>query len=271
MQTSAVDLLTHRLAPLVKQVVEHSLCSHIKSQEDVKVFLQQHVFAVWDFMCLLKALYQRLVTTESVWYPPIDALSANLIGDILCEEEGDIDEFGNFSSHFDIYIRAMKKLGADTSLIYRLMAILRQGGDVGSALAILPLRDGTRDFVKATFSFFDLQTHELAAAFVFGREAITSAMFAPMVARLETDGHTFGSADFSTLIYYFKRHIELDDNKHYPQALRMITNLIGGDERKLYEAEQAAVAALNARIDFLDDIECSLQRVGAPAKAMGVA
>lgn len=106
---------------------------------------------------------------------------------------------------------------------------------------------------------FERPLHALAAAFVYGREGITSGMFTPMLERLEADLDN-GQQQYSTLIYYFKRHITLDGNEHYPKALKMLDNLIGNDAQKLKEAEEAAILALNARIGFLTDIHTRIRQ-----------
>src|SRR3990167_4972906 len=102
----SIEQLTERLSPLTAEIVSHPLYSHLSSLAHLQLFMEQHVFAVWDFMCLLKELHSRLVSTSAPWFPPKDALSANLISSILVEEEGDIMEDGvNYSSHYDMYLR----------------------------------------------------------------------------------------------------------------------------------------------------------------------
>lgn len=262
--TDRIDQLTKRLLPLTTKIVNHPLYTDISSVGNLKLFMSEHVFAVWDFMCLLKELHRRIVSTSSPWFPPKDALSANLISSILVEEEGDITEDGNYASHFDIYLSAMEKIGADTRPINELLMALVNGCNIQDAIELVHLRSGTKQFVLTTFSFFERPLHELAAAFVYGREGITSAMFTPMLERLKTNLNN-GQEQYSTLVYYFKRHIDLDGNEHFPKALKMLDNLIGNDEKKIIEAEQAAVRALNARIEFLTDIHMCLQREYAVA------
>lgn len=255
----SVNQLTDRLSPLIRTIINHPLYGQISSLDHLRIFMEQHVFAVWDFMCLLKELHSRLVSTSAPWFPPKDALSANLISSILVEEEGDITEDGvTYASHYDMYITAMEKIHANTGLIKELLLSLRQGELLESILNRLTICEGTKNFVLTTFSFFKRPVHEIAAAFVYGREGITSAMFMPMLERLEAQTGLQQQSDLTTLIYYFKRHIDLDDNEHFPKALKMLANLIGNDAKKLAEVESAAVKALTARINFLSDIQASL-------------
>ncbi|WP_423062641.1 DUF3050 domain-containing protein [Candidiatus Paracoxiella cheracis] len=245
--------LTERLSPLVSQIVNHRLYSSISSLSRLQIFMGEHVFAVWDFMCLLKELHRRLVSTSAPWFPPKDALSANLISSILVEEEGDITEDGRYASHFDIYLSAMEKIGADTRPMKQFLIMLMNGSSVQEAMDLLAVNPSTKNFVLTTFSFFDRPLHELAATFVYGREGITSSMFTPMLKQLESN-LSQGEDKYSTVVYYFKRHISLDEGEHFPKALKMLEILVGNDPQKLKETEQAAISALEARIEFLTSI-----------------
>lgn len=252
-----INALTERLSPLTEKIISHPVYNVVASDYNLRLFMGEHVFAVWDFMCLLKELHRQIVSTSSPWFPPKDALSANLIGSILVEEEGDVAEDGSYASHFDIYLTAMSQIGADTSQIQALLAALAKGMNFHEALESITIRHGTRQFVLTTFSFFDQPLHQLAAAFVYGREGITAAMFKPLLKQLESKIEQ-GQSHYQTLVYYLKRHITLDDNEHFPKALQMLANLVGEDKQKLDEAEQAAIRALEARIAFLTDIENQL-------------
>jgi hypothetical protein len=95
-----VEELAHQLNPLILEINQHPLYHQIYSTEHLRKFMEQHVFAVWDFMCLLKELQRRIVCTGAPWCPPVDGLSAHLISSILVEEESDIDENGSYTSHF---------------------------------------------------------------------------------------------------------------------------------------------------------------------------
>jgi hypothetical protein len=96
-------------------------------------------------------------------------------------------------------------------------------------------------------------------AFVYGREGITASMFIPMLKKLKSETNFYDADQFSTLVYYLERHIALDNEEHFPKALKMLSHLIQEDQQKLQEAEEAAIKALKARINFLTDIQQSFQ------------
>ena len=67
----------------------HPLPEAIVSIAHLRVFVEQHVFVVWDFMLLLKALQQHLAPSGVPWVPPRYPRSAGLINSLVAEEECD--------------------------------------------------------------------------------------------------------------------------------------------------------------------------------------
>jgi hypothetical protein len=49
----------------------HSLLvtNTIQSVEDLRIFMKYHVFAVWDFMSLLKTMQHNVVPSSNFWLP----------------------------------------------------------------------------------------------------------------------------------------------------------------------------------------------------------
>ena len=135
------------------------------------------------------------------------------------------------------------------------MQRLSQGEILIAALEAVTLPLAIQQFIFTTFGFFSQETHLLAAAFVYGREAITASMFTPIVRQLEQTISPEQKASIKPLLYYLNRHIELDDTDHLPRALQMLINLAGEDQKKWEEITTYAQLALQARLDFLTHIQ----------------
>ena len=97
-----------RLGSLRAALLDHPLYANVASIADLRRFMEDHVFAVWDFMSLLKRLQQDVTCTRVPWFPADNARAARLINDIVIGEETDVDHDGTYVSHLDLYLRAMR-------------------------------------------------------------------------------------------------------------------------------------------------------------------
>ncbi len=238
------------LAPYRSRLLEHPIYEAVNSVEAVRVFMRSHVFAVWDFMSLLKRLQQDVTHTTLPWRPPADASLARFVNEIVLGEETDEDGQGGFCSHFELYRSAMEELGADCEPIEQFLNRLESAAHVSDALEELEIPQATREFTRANLELAEnAKPHEVAAAFCFGREDVIPEMFARLVRSLPEQNQAV-----SQLAYYLDRHIELDGDEHGPLAIRLVTRLCGDDEHAWREATDAAVAAIQLRIDLWDGV-----------------
>ncbi len=216
--------------------------------------MEHHVFAVWDFMSLLKRLQHEVAGCRLPWVPPADASAARFVNEIVLGEECDDDGQGGIASHFELYLAAMEEVGADTGILERFLDRVRSGDSVEEAFADLPLTDAVRSFVVGNLKLAaEGHSHEVAAAFCFGREDVIPEMFERLAATLREQGHPA-----ARLIWYLQRHIELDGDEHGPMARRLLEGLCGDSPQKWEEATRAADAALRSRIDLWDGIAAAL-------------
>ena len=250
-----LDIVRSRIAPARARLLAHPLYARMASLDDVRVFMRSHVFAVWDFMSLLKRLQRDLTCVTVPWVPVGDAEVRFLINEIVCGEESDVDPRGGRIAHFDLYLRAMHEAGADTYAVEKALASVRAGGSTAAALVSAGVSSGAAAFSGATFSLAtNGKSHEVAAAFTFGREDLIPDMFTELVTRLS---HEYpGKLD--TFRYYLERHIEVDGGHHGAISLRMVELLCGDDDRKWAEAADASVAAIESRIALWDAIVAEL-------------
>lgn len=238
--------ITASISGLRARLSSHPMYAQLKGIDDLRTFMKHHVFAVWDFMSLLKALQQQLTCTKVPWMPNQYPELARFINEIVHGEESDLDGDGAPKSHFDMYIDAMEELGADTSEIHAFLDLLREGNSVKAALETLRVPSNVADFVNFTFEVIESgKPHLIASAFTFGREDLIPDMFEAII----REGQEKGSIGPSNkLLYYLKRHIEIDGDEHGPLSLKMISMLCGDDQEKWQEAEAIAVAALEQRV-----------------------
>jgi hypothetical protein len=244
--------ILRRLQPLRQSLLEHSIYGQIDSLNNLQLFMQHHVFAVWDFMSLLKTLQQQLCHVGVPWLPPEDVTAARFVNEIVLGEESDEDGQGGFASHFELYRRGMQRCGASTACIDRFVHDVRRGQTVAKALQNEDIPETVRQFVQQTFAVIEQDDLcAVASAFTFGREDLLPDVFQRIVDELNVKSGG-GLDDFR---YYLARHIELDGDHHGPMAARLITSLCGDDEAKWRSAEEAAVESLQARVTLWDGME----------------
>jgi hypothetical protein len=235
--------------PLRAALLDHPLYREIDRLESLRVFMEHHAFAVWDFMSLLKALQRRLGCVEVPWLPAGDPLGSRLVNEIVLAEESDDDGRGGFASHFQLYHRAMTRCGADTAALDGFLDELRRGRLVPAALETPGVPECARRFVRQTFRVIDGgDLCATAAAFTFGREDLLPAVFRRIVDELNVEA-CGGLDDFR---YYLDRHIGLDEEEHGPMANRLLLSLCGSDASRWQAAEQAAANCLEARRGLWD-------------------
>lgn len=235
-----------------EQLLNHSLYKKIQTINDLHKFLEVHVYAVWDFMSLLKALQQKLTCTTTPWFASENPETRYLINEIVLAEESDISIDGRRLSHFEMYLEAMQSCKADTSEIKYFIAHLKSN-DIFETVEKSNLHKNIKAFLNFTFTTIkNRKTHEIAAAFTFGREDLIPNMFTQILNEFKS---SFPETSLNELIYYFERHIELDADEHGPMAFKMIDDLCGNDTEKWNEVANVSKEALQVRIKLWDAIE----------------
>ena len=250
-----INRIENEIETLKLQLINHPLYKMMKSQEDLQVFMEHHVYAVWDFMSLVKKLQVDLTTTTLPWVPPTMPSAGRLINEIVWGEETDINKDGVPMSHFEMYLESMEQVGASTSAMNHFLSTLSESSSIQQHIASAELPNYIKEFLKFTFEVIESnKTHIIAAVFTFGREDLIPDMFISMIKKMNRDN----DQDFDQIIYYFERHIEVDGDSHGPMALQMIKNLCGTDPIKWEEAISASKSALERRIALWDGINLQI-------------
>jgi len=245
-----IQQLKLEIEPLRQQIINHPVYAVINNINDLQIFMQYHVFAVWDFMSLLKALQNNLTCTTLPWFPKGSATTRHLINEIVVAEESDMDHAGDRKSHFELYLEAMQQCGANTNPIEKFITVLKTTGNFNTAFTTSETPKEARTFVESTFKVIDTNKDYLqSAVFTFGREDLIPKMFIAMVNDMR---ESFEDDRLSIFKYYLERHIEIDGDEHSHLALQMTANLCGTDELLWQEATQATIASLQTRIALWD-------------------
>ena len=246
-----LDYANADLNNLREALLDHPLYDNVASLADLKLFMEDHVFAVWDFMSLLKRLQQDVTCTRVPWFPADNALAAHLINDIVIGEETDVDPDGSYVSHLDLYLRAMGDVGASTLQFDKFRSLAQVGIPIEIALVRIGVPAYVQAFVSHTMALANSgTTEEVLAAFFYGREDIIPEMFRRLLRTLYNAEHS--DDRLRNFIYYIDRHIELDGDSHGPMGRELLEGLIANSPQGTELVLRAACSSIKARIDFWD-------------------
>lgn len=246
-----IDYIENELKEYRNRLRNHELYTSLKDIDDVKIFMESHVFAVWDFMSLLKALQQHLTCVSLPWFPKVNSKTARFINEIVFGEETDVNEKGEPKSHFEMYIDAMKQVDANTKPIANFISEIYDGKPIKDTLQNSTVNEKVADFVNFTFEVIETrEPHLIASLFTFGREDVIPDMFLEITKSTEKENNT----NYTKLKYYLNRHIELDGDEHGPLSLEMVEELCGDNEQKWNDVLFYAKKALQKRIQLWDGI-----------------
>ena len=252
-----IEALAEQLAPSRAGVVGHPVYAQLTSLPAVRTFMEHHVYAVLDFMTLLKSLQRDLTCVSLPWIPRGDPRTRRLINDIVTGEECDELENGIVLSHFELYLLGMEQAGADTGPVRSLVRALATGSSPVSAVGRAGAPDAAARFFRVTWNV--ATTEPLwcrAAVFAFSREEVIPAMFAQAVDQLD-------APELATFRDYLRRHIELDTDEHGPAALAMVAQLCGDHGSRWIAARAAALSALDERRALWNAVAEAIAPVGA--------
>lgn len=245
---------------LRKELASHPIYSEVKDMDDLTLFMQHHIFSVWDFMSLVKYLQNKIAPAKQPWLPHGDAHVQRFINDIVLEEETDEgipleDGTKTYTSHFNLYITAMEEVKKGSNKLINEFIGKVTSSSLETALKTIDIPAPAKEFMQTTFGFINSdKPHVIAAAFALGREHIIPEMFRALLAKMN-----ISREQAEVFHYYLDRHILLDGDFHGPMSLRMLELLCEDNEAKIAQAEEAALHAIKARIKFWDGVLLAIQ------------
>jgi len=244
-----IETLRRALEEPLRRVRSHPVYAAVVTLEDLRAFMEHHVWAVWDFMNLVKAIQQRYTSTVIPWTPRGDATVRRFINEIVLEEESDEHPLDDgFCSHFELYVRSMEEVDARTGEVSRFVDRLDAGADFDQALAQCGCPPVVARFLTTTWDAARSSDEELLAAFAFGRETVIPIMFE----RILADAGSLENAEL--LRHYLVRHVELDGDSHGDMAEYLLIAACGDDPERWQRAEASARRCLEARAQLWDAV-----------------
>jgi hypothetical protein len=251
-------IANERVETLKEKLTRHPIYESVETLQDLRCFMEHHIYAVWDFMSLLKALQAAVAPAQTPWMPSSRPELRRFINEIVLGEECDEYNFAGtrrFISHFELYLLSMEEVKADTRPIRQFIAVVNENG-VEAALRLAAVPQPAIEFVRSTFQFIHEQKdHCTASAFAFGREDLIPAMFGALLERMK-----ISEVMAPNFHYYLKRHTQLDAETHGPLALQLVAALCDKDVHREQEARRAAEKALESRIVFWDGVQAVMKK-----------
>lgn len=241
------------LKTLKHDLEHHIVFKSLKNTKDLQYFMSQHVFAVWDFMSLLKRLQKDICCVEVPWTSPKHSNASRLINEIVLGEESDKLPNGNYVSHFDLYLLAMKDVNADTQPVLHFVESVKSKGFEAS-LHLIP--EPARTFVKHTMDI--ALKGSLAAnlgSFFNGRENVIPGMFTTLLKDWQ-----ISEQSAPMFHYYLVRHIELDGDEHGPAGEKLINLVIGENPNDYIELLDVSISSIKSRIQLWDEVLKNLNK-----------
>src|SRR6267378_3457341 len=148
-------IANERVERLKEKLTRHPIYESVETLRDLRCFMEHHIYAVWDFMSLLKALQAAVAPAQTPWMPSSRRELRRFINEIVLGEECDeynVDGTRRFISHFELYLLSMEEVKADTGPIRQFIAVVSEKG-VEAALRLPGVPPPAIEFVRSTFQF----------------------------------------------------------------------------------------------------------------------
>ena len=229
-----------------RKLAEHPIYKELESPKNLKTFMHYHVYAVFDFMSLLKSIQNKIAPANNIWTPSnYPNKVVRFINEIVIAEESDTLPNGECLSHFEMYLLAMREHKLDTSLIEQFVNGYKEKGTFNFGALPSPVKSFVVNNINTALNG-DLE--EVLGSFLYGREKLIPEIFQPIINSIKNE---YGPE--STSHYYFQRHIDIDGDDHGPMA-KYCLETICDTPQKQEKALKSAEKALKLRLELWDGI-----------------
>jgi hypothetical protein len=245
-----LDKYKDEITELKNSIYYHKLFQKKLNIAQARYFMECHVFSVWGFMSILKALQFSISKNTLPWLPTLNTRNGltNFINEIVLSEESDCIDGIGYISHFEIYLEAMKEINADTTQIMQLIKNIEEKGFSDHFIKKLEILDEVKNFIR-----FDLNTAisgslpRIIGSFTLGREKVIPNMFKHILSSIDNTNYT------NKFITYLNRHIDIDGDRHGPLSTELLKKLCDS-EHSLEIAYQSGIHSLSLRLKVWDKI-----------------
>mgnify|MGYP001161460012 FL=1 len=247
------ELYIKEINGIKKNIINHPLFHTKFNKKQLSVFMSTHIYAVWSFMSIVKSLQKNLTPQSIPWAPNQSTRNgmARFINEIIYSEESDEISRNIYSSHFEMYISAMRIVGANTKPILNLISYFEKNNYSKKHIYSLDIPIWVKDFINHDISISKSKSlSKIVGIFCFGKETIIPSMFKQIIKTIPKKGN-------GILINYFDRHIEIDGERHGPLAKKIFMELCKKKSDKVL-AYSAAIKALKLRVSMWDGIYASM-------------
>jgi hypothetical protein len=221
--------VTAALSPLREQALNHDVYRLISHPQALTVFVEHHVFAVWDYAALYTAAHDSA-----------DSLSVR-----------------RASAALDEYRRAMVTYGADTRTIDQFEALTGAGTPWPHALDRACVPRAAARFVSRTLTLCQERSPiDLAATLLFGRERLMPSLYR----RLAESLAVARSSGMEGLLAHFRQPGQKTMLPQDSIVAVALADRCGRDPSAWQSVYHAACAALHARLAFWDGIATAIRR-----------
>lgn len=236
-----IQILEPKLEMIQGELFKHPVFTQLSDRQNLKTFMEYHVFAVWDFMSLLKALQIKLTHCTIPWQPSLYPKElVRFVNSIVMDEESDFDHQNQVCDHFSMYVQAMEEVQANTKDIRNFVLDFNLDG----------LPNAIRDFVDFNISISrTYPLHVIAGVFCFGREKIIPDIFREILSNLKGSGL---AETLPALTHYLNRHIVVDEEDHGPMAEKLLIASCNNSPKLYQEAMSFGIQACLLRKKLFD-------------------